>query len=41
MKHMDGMQAAMRIQDMDKKCHHYKAVTNSAQFAVQGYKVEH
>ena len=23
MKHMDGMQAAMRIRDIDKKCHHY------------------
>ena len=39
MKHMDGMQAAMRIRDMDKNVI-IIFITNSAQFAVQGYKVE-
>ena len=39
MKHMDGMQAAMRIRDIDKNVI-IIFITNSAQFAVQGYKVE-
>ena len=34
MKHMDGMQAAMRIRDMDKNVI-IIFITNSAQFAVQ------